>query len=523
MTDLNVSMLLKLNDQFTKPIKNAHKALKDFTKQARDEKGRFMETPYSRMRDDAKAFAKTARKAGNEFKSLAKKATVFAGVGGYAFKNQFFDLAVDLERYDAQLKTLAGSEEGGKEAMAWIIDFAKDTPADIATAVKSFTQLKAYGLDPMGGAMQTIMDQTARLGYSNEKLGQIGLAIGQIFSKGRIMGQEANQLGEHGINVYGILGERLGKTAAQMRKMGEAGELGRRHITMLMEELKKSGAGAAETQMNTLGGMVSNLGDAWWRFRRNIIKANLGDVMAGQVKKMLTWVTRMEAEGKMKTWAKEAGDAMVSFGRHLKETVEWMTDLGIAIWPTIRRLGGLKAILVGVGAVLAGPLILAVTNMGIALGTLTFSGIGAGFALLGTTAGAALVTVAPLAAAVLGIGAAMASIKMYGDKLDSLEDWIEVGKGINEDFDPSSPMLSQVKMLANILDPRTAYKGFKAKGSEMVDEGIAAMTPATSAERRIKAEIKLETDAPMKIKEATLDGFKLIVGGLGGGMGITTQ
>lgn len=369
MADLNVALILRFVDKATAPMKKAKRSLDWFNKQGRDSYGKYTKSPRAMLKDSLAPTMKHLASTNREVRKLTRNVTALAGMSLYGFKRQFFDLAVSLERYEAQLTALTGSKKGAKQAMGWIVDFAKNTPADVDTLMRAFTQLKAYGMDPMAGSMQTIMDTTARLGYSNQKLMQIGLAIGQIHSKGRIMGQEANQLGEHGINVYGLLGKELGKTAAQMRKMGESGELGLKHIKMLMRVLGEQGAGAAEKQMNTLGGMVSNLGDAWWRFRTKIIegKGGLGKAMGKEVKAMLAWVTKLESTGKLDEWAESTGKAFIKFGKHLKDTVFWIKDLTKAVWAVLEPIGGLKFAITAVALAMSYNAIVAVTSLMAAL------------------------------------------------------------------------------------------------------------------------------------------------------------
>ena len=66
-----------------------------------------------------------------------------------------------------------------------------------------------------------------------------------------------------GIPVYDLLSKATGKTAAEIQKMSEKGEMGRDVMRQLIEQMGKEGAGAAAAKMNSYAGAVSNMGDAF--------------------------------------------------------------------------------------------------------------------------------------------------------------------------------------------------------------------------------------------------------------------
>ncbi|MCW7554954.1 tape measure protein [Endozoicomonas gorgoniicola] len=60
----------------------------------------------------------------------------------------------------------------------------------------AFTALKNFGLDPMDGTLQAIVDQTSKLGGGMERLNGISLALGQAWAKQKLQGEEILQLVE---------------------------------------------------------------------------------------------------------------------------------------------------------------------------------------------------------------------------------------------------------------------------------------------------------------------------------------
>ncbi|MGH8430023.1 MAG: tape measure protein, partial [Solimonas sp.] len=182
-----------------------------------------------------------------------------------------------FERFGKQLASTFGSAEAGEAAFQWVREFAKNTPLELDQVLDATVKLKNFGLDPMDGTLQALVDQNARLGGSQEVLNRIILATGQAFAKGRLQGEELLQFAEAGVPVFDLLSKQLGKTTAEVIEMAKKGELGRDVIKRLIEEIGKSSAGAAADQMATLGGQISNLKDRYTEFLNLVAQAGALD------------------------------------------------------------------------------------------------------------------------------------------------------------------------------------------------------------------------------------------------------
>jgi tape measure domain-containing protein len=141
------------------------------------------------------------------------------------------------ERLSVQLKAVMGSIQGGAEATAWINKFATETPLQLDEVTHLFVRLKAFGLDPMDGSLQAIVDQTYKLGGSFEEAQGISLALGQAWAKQKLQGEEILQMIERGVPVWELLEKVTGKNTAELQKLSEAGKLGRDTIQALMQEI----------------------------------------------------------------------------------------------------------------------------------------------------------------------------------------------------------------------------------------------------------------------------------------------
>ena len=231
-----------------------------------------------------------------------------------------------FEQLDTQINTLMGSIEEGEKATAWIKDFATKTPTDLEGVTSGFVKLKAFGIDPMNGSYQAIIDQTSKLGFSQDKMEGVILAVGQAWTKQKLQGEEALQLIERGVPVWDLLSKATGKTAVELQKLATKGELGRKEIALLIEEMGKAAKGAAAAQMDTWDGMISNLSDSWTGFVNLIAEAGVFDYAKEQLQALLDLSKEMAEDGRLMAYAKQISDTLVNAADNVKSYLTTVTE-----------------------------------------------------------------------------------------------------------------------------------------------------------------------------------------------------
>lgn len=286
-------------------------------------------------------------------------------LGISAIKNAIMGLINTGSRFEdmqVQINTLMGSIEEGEKATAWIKEFAAKTPADIEGITAGFIRLKAFGIDPMNGSYQAIIDQTSKLGFSQDKMEGIILAVGQAWTKQKLQQEEALQLIERGIPVWDLLSEATGRTAVELQQMASNGELGRREIALLIQEMGASSSGAAADAMKTWTGLVSNLKDMWLNFVNDINEAGVLDYMKQQLRELLDQVNTMAQDGRLKQYAESIAVSIITIAKNIKRfTASVVGDFEGSIRATGAMIGvlqiainsftaGVKAIGMGVSA-----------------------------------------------------------------------------------------------------------------------------------------------------------------------------
>lgn len=293
--------------------------------------------------------------------------------------------ASEFERFQTILMTTEGSASAAEEAMGWVQNFAVKTPYELDQVTDAFVSLRAYGLDPTQGLLQTLGDTSAAMGKplgqaveaiadavtgENERLKEFGIKASKTGSE--IAYEYTNAAGES-VRVAVDAGNRM---AIQQTLMG------------IMNEKYEGSMGRLS---QTWDGMTSNIMDMWTKFQMMIMNAGLFDWMKDKLRGVLDTINQMEADGTLLEWATAISNAIqtaltnmwefakgirgiiLDVGGHLSIAAEYvggwknlaMILAGIVFAPTlISTAAGLVQIATGLAALttalMANPIILAI-------------------------------------------------------------------------------------------------------------------------------------------------------------------
>ncbi len=192
-----------------------------------------------------------------------------AGVMGFA--RVVIGAETEAETFRARLQTLFGTDWG--KAWKWAVDFAQKTPFELKDVIDQMALMKAYGLSPFAW-LETIGNTAAAMGGGAETLERITRALGQMQAKTIVSAEEMRQLTEAGIPAWDILAKGIGKTVAEVMKLGETrGISAAIALPLLQKGLAERFGGGMSKQMDTIAGKWSNLKDAAWKALVDIGKA----------------------------------------------------------------------------------------------------------------------------------------------------------------------------------------------------------------------------------------------------------
>lgn len=391
-----------------------------------------MTKPLSTLKNSFAAVSKeaglqrVAQATGTVARNMAKIAAVGAAAGaGMAalFKTQFVDSAAQFEKFGLILETLEGSSDKAKKSMQWVSDFAAKTPYDLEQVMESFVKLKAYGLDPTKkGLLQTLGDTSAAMGKDlMQSVEAIADAMTGENERLKEFGIKASKTGNRIVYEYTA----NGKT---MRKAANANNRAMIQDTLQAIWNQKYG-GAMDKLSKSWGGMTSNLGDQWTRFKVMVMESGAFEWLKGRLGELLTQIDDMAKSGELKQLADaigtkivdglkaawEAGKLFVQFLRDAREALDpFVTAFG---W-LIEKFGLFNTVAGAAAIIIGGQLVAALLSMSATL-------VG-----LGVSMGVALGAPALIAAAILAIVAAGWWLIKNWDKI--VEKWNELWTGMKE-------------------------------------------------------------------------------------------
>ena len=303
--------------------------------------------PVGRLGDEMARVDATTAKAGSQMRTFINVAAGIVGVtvgvaGLQAGIAAVVRTGASFETLGVTLNSLTGSAEKGGQAMAWIQDFVANTPLQLEGVTQAFIKMTAFGMEPMNGAMQSLVDINALYGGSQVELDGIINAVGKSWSKQSLQTQEAIMLIERGIPVWKLLSDALGKTEVEIQEMATAGELGRDAIQVLLDQMGEVGQGAALAQMESWSGLVSNMGDTWTSFLNDIAKSGTLDYFKEQLESLLATIKQMADSGELADMAKNVSDAIVTLMSSIKAVIVTIYEWRTAILAGVAALAGLK-------------------------------------------------------------------------------------------------------------------------------------------------------------------------------------
>src|SRR5690554_5895534 len=286
--------------------------------------------------------AKSSEKVGNSFKNLVAKAAALVGVVAIVnrVRAAMTSLATSVwetgNQFEQFEKRLNATEFG------YIEEFIRTAPLGLDDVADAFLRLKNFGMDPMDGTLQALVDKNAQLGGSMEDLNGIILQLGQGWTKQKLQSQDIIAIMERGIPVWDLLSDALGKTAGEVQDMVSAGQIGRREIKLLIDAMGDSAVGAAADQMDSMTGAVAMLQSQFTVFYKEIADAGVWEYIKTQLAELTSYIDEMARNGQLKEYAKNISDGFISAAEATKSLVTTIYDLRGVLGLVAKAYLGLK-------------------------------------------------------------------------------------------------------------------------------------------------------------------------------------
>jgi tape measure domain-containing protein len=249
--------------------------------------------------------------------------------------------AGEFEQAQVAMTTLLGSAGAAQTMIDQLIDFAMRTPFQIRDLLVTTRQLTAFGFegDRIMPMLTSLGNAVSALGLGSEGLRRLTLAFGEMQARGFAGLREINQMARSGIPALDILGEKLGVTSGKLLSMLQHHEISAASaIEMLLSGFDQRFGGMMEKQSHTLLGMWSNVQDGVTKTLKAIGEALL-------------------------PYAKMVVDFAFTALHAIQGLAEGFVTLPDPIKVFVLALAGMTAI--------AGPALLAIGGISLALGTVS--------------------------------------------------------------------------------------------------------------------------------------------------------
>lgn len=172
------------------------------------------------------------------------------------------EFSQELEYAKVAYSNLFGDTALADEFINVLKDFAATTPFSFAESEAAAKRLLAYGIQYKNVmyVMQGVLAASSMQG-NPQVIESVSRALGQIYTKGRLMNEEMRQLAEAGIPAYEILQEKLGLTQQQLQNLGKVGIPASKAINALVDGMNERFGGVVSASSRTLKGIISNIKD----------------------------------------------------------------------------------------------------------------------------------------------------------------------------------------------------------------------------------------------------------------------
>lgn len=174
-----------------------------------------------------------------------------------------FSLAAEAEETETAFGTMLQSAEAGAKMVRDITRLAAETPLESGSLQQAARLLLNFNVagEQVLPTLRTLGDVA---GGNADKLMGLSLAFGQTMSAGKLMGQDLNQMIQHGFNPLQEISRTSGRSLGELRKEMEKGNISAAMIANAFRTATQEGGrfhGAMENASKTLTGLTSTMRD----------------------------------------------------------------------------------------------------------------------------------------------------------------------------------------------------------------------------------------------------------------------
>ncbi|EJE3532974.1 tape measure protein [Salmonella enterica] len=249
------------------------------------------------------------------------------GAAVYGFKRLFLDPAAHMESFQTRITSLNhGDASATADTIKWAQKNTQQAPWSLNQILEEYAITRGYGMSDAESRryVQMLEDQAGRHGWNRQQVEGASLQLREMFARGKLQGQDANQLSGYGINAYQVLAEKLHTTTGAVRKLGEEGKLGPETIRLLFQTLREQASGMAEKSMHTWAGMTMRMQSDWDQFALKVMNGGPFKFLETQLSGVLDQIAVMQKDGQLDELANDIGQGMLTAFTSARDAVTWL-------------------------------------------------------------------------------------------------------------------------------------------------------------------------------------------------------
>ncbi len=205
---------------------------------------------FTGLQDKMRTFENSAKSSASKIGGWLVAAGLIGGIGTVTSK--IFELTASHQKYQAVLTNSLGSQRASNEAMKMLQDFSKQTPFQMNEITESYTKMVNRGMIPTKKELTSMGDLAASSGKSIDQLTEAVLdAQTGEFERLKEFGVKASVNGDKVTFMFKNQATTVANNADAINKY----VMGLGNVAGVQ--------GSMASQMNTLGGKVSNLQDSF--------------------------------------------------------------------------------------------------------------------------------------------------------------------------------------------------------------------------------------------------------------------
>ncbi|EIW8338292.1 tape measure protein, partial [Salmonella enterica] len=249
------------------------------------------------------------------------------GAAVYGFKRLFLDPASHVENFKTRITSLNHGDAAATDStIKWARQNTQEAPWSMSQILEEYAVTRGYGMSDAESRKYVHMleDQAGRHGWNKQQIEGASLQLREMYARGKIQGQDANQLSGYGINAYQVLAEKLHTKASVIRELGEKGKLGPEAIKLLFQTLQEQAKGAAKVASGTWTGMVMRMQSDWEQFAQQVMDTGPFKFLEKQLSGVLDQIAVMQKDGQLDELANDIGQGMLTAFMSATEAVKWL-------------------------------------------------------------------------------------------------------------------------------------------------------------------------------------------------------